>query len=368
MSWWSPLAWSRRALRGRGSTMGGPAPDLALAAAVDQVRDSVFVIDGEIQVLAMNAVAARLASSRPPLPAPLGELVAPEVDSAVRAAAEGTVRRVVEFEQNGAAVTLMLSTGPASGDRRFVVLEDLSGIASVDQRRRDFVANASHELQTPIAALMGMLELMEEADDEYRGHLLRRCQKRVAALSKLTRDLITLARAEDRAVEPAHKPLEVRHVCELIIEAYRDLAEGKGLALVTEIEEPIELIGDATSLEVCLSNLVQNAVAYTGSGAVTLRAAPRGGGGAVFEVEDTGAGIEPEILPRIFERFFRGETARSRETGGTGLGLSIVRNLVGRMGGRIAVSSQPGRGTRFQLELPPDPTRPLEGAGQALLS
>jgi len=128
----------------------------------------------------------------------------------------------------------------------------------------------------------------------------------------------------------------------------------------------LEVIDDPVALETCLANLVQNAIWYTDAGSLTLRATSHDDGGVVLEVEDTGSGIAPEHLSRIFERFFRADPARSRASGGTGLGLAIVKNLIGRMGGRVAVSSRLGEGSCFQLELPADPAHPLEGAGQAL--
>ena len=132
------------------------------------------------------------------------------------------------------------------------------------------------------------------------------------------------------------------------------------------VPSELEVIGDPVALETCLANLVQNAIWYTDEGSVSVRVKQREAGGVLIEVEDTGSGIATEHLPRIFERFFRADPARSRASGGTGLGLAIVKNLISRMGGRVAVSSHVGQGTCFQLELPSDPAHPLEGAGQAL--
>lgn len=345
----------------RGADMSG-----SLAIALDHLQEAVLIVDGRGRVLAMNAAARSLAESEPATDAKISEVLGDEIAQAVQAGLGGTSRRPLELVRGGDIETYMLSVGSAGDGRQFVVLEDLSDVTSVDRRRRDFVANASHELQTPIAALMGMLELMEDAEEDYLHQLLRRSKKKVEALSLLTGDLIGLARAEDPGVQPSRHPVQIKRVCDGVVERYQDLVQEKGLELITEVPAELEILGDATSLELCVSNLIQNAIAYTDAGTISLRAKALDAGRVRVEVEDTGSGIDPEVLPRIFERFFRGDPARSREAGGSGLGLAIVRNLVGRMGGRVAVSSHPGQGACFQLELPPDPTQPLEGAGQAL--
>ena len=359
--------WAARAARRDGVRSG--ADPASIACAFEHLQEGVLVLDGQERVVSMNEAARGLvvavALSEADLPADLERVVGTELAVAVRSVGDRTARNAVELGKGAAARTIALTVGPAGRGRRFVVLEDLSGIAEVDRRRRDFVANASHELQTPIAALMGMLELMEDADGDYRNDLMRRSRKKAEALSVLTRDLIGLARADDFGWQAPRVPVNLARVCESIVERHADAAREKGLELSLELAAEAEVIGDATSVETCISNLVQNGISFTDEGSVVVRVLSAGSGGAVIEVEDTGSGIDPSIMPRIFERFFRGDPTRSRAAGGSGLGLSIVRNLVQRMGGRIAVSSRPGGGTHFQVELPPDPTRPLEGAGQA---
>jgi two-component system sensor histidine kinase SenX3 len=296
----------------------------------------------------------------------LDQTLGTRLAAAVNNAGTATVRTFVEQDRGDTPRTLALSVGPAGRNKRFVLLEDFSGITSADRRRRDFVANASHELQTPIAAVMGMLELLEGAEGEYQRDLLRRSQKRIGDLSVLTKDLMGLARADDPSWSPPTHPVQIARLCEAVVERHEQEAAGKGLTLELLVEQEVEVIGGATSIETCVSNLVQNAISYTDEGGVILRVEACSGDGVAVTVEDTGCGIPPNLMPRIFERFFRVDPARSREAGGSGLGLAIVRNLAGSMGGRIAVSSQPGEGSRFRLELPSDPTRPLEGSGVVL--
>ena len=350
-----------------GPAKGETAP---MVRAFEHLNEGVLVLDEGEQVRAMNSAAERLlawpSSNAASLPAQLEEVVGAEITAAVRGTGEGVALMPIKVSQGEEEFTFKVIVGPAGRARRFVVLEDLSAISKVDRRRRDFVANASHELQTPLAALIGMLDLLEDANGEYADNLVRRCQKKASALSLLTRDLIGLARAQDEDWTPSASTINLEELCLSVIENRADGAVEKGLQISVSVPSGLEVIADPVALETCLANLVQNAIWYTDAGTVTLRAAKHDAGGVALEVEDTGAGISPEHLSRIFERFFRADPARSRASGGTGLGLAIVKNLIGRMGGRVAVSSHVGQGTCFQIELPSDPAHPLEGAGQAL--
>ena len=348
-----------------GPVKGETAP---MVRAFEHLNEGVLVLDEEETVRAMNTAAQRLLAwpSSKSLPAQLEEVAGTEITAAVRATGEGVALMPIKVNREGEEFTFKVILGPAGRARRFVVLEDLSAISKVDRRRRDFVANSSHELQTPLAALIGMLDLLEDASGEYAENLVRRCQKKAMALSLLTRDLIGLAKAQDDAWTPSATTINVKELCLSVIENRADGAVEKGLQVSVSVPTTLEVIGDPVALETCLANLVQNAIWYTDAGSLTLRATSHDDGGVVLEVEDTGSGIAPEHLSRIFERFFRADPARSRASGGTGLGLAIVKNLIGRMGGRVAVSSRLGEGSCFQLELPADPAHPLEGAGQAL--
>jgi signal transduction histidine kinase len=348
-----------------GPVKGETAP---MVRAFEHLNEGVLVLDEEETVRAMNTAAQRLLAwpSSKSLPAQLEEVAGTEITAAVRTTGEGVSLMPIKVNREGEEFTFKVILGPAGRARRFVVLEDLSAISKVDRRRRDFVANSSHELQTPLAALIGMLDLLEDASGEYADNLVRRCQKKAVALSLLTRDLIGLAKAQDDAWVPTATTINVKELCLSVIDNRAEGAVEKGLHVTVSVPTDLELIGDPVALETCLANLVQNAIWYTDAGSLTLRATSHDDGGVVLEVEDTGSGIAPEHLSRIFERFFRADPARSRASGGTGLGLAIVKNLIGRMGGRVAVSSRLGEGSCFQLELPADPAHPLEGAGQAL--
>ncbi|HEX9794734.1 MAG TPA: HAMP domain-containing sensor histidine kinase [Planctomycetota bacterium] len=361
--------------RGRRPAEAAPASgreDADLAAALAYLPQGVLLLDGHGGVLRANPAAATLlgsATAAPDRGEPLAGFAPQPALLAVveRSGPDETVRRSIEVvtadDQRG---LLELTIVPAGAGRRLLLLRDLHAADILDRKRRDFVANASHELQTPIAAIIGLLDLIEEVEAEERPQLFARARRNAESLASLTRDLLGLARAEDPHWRPAPKELAVAAELAETLESRRERAAAKGLAISSSVEPgDLRLLADPLSLATVVGNLVDNAITYTASGKVEVSARETPEGGVMIEVRDTGPGIDPAVLPRIFERFFRGDPARSRASGGTGLGLAIVRNLVGRMGGRIAVSSRPGEGSSFRVELPANPARPLQGAGQA---
>jgi two-component system phosphate regulon sensor histidine kinase PhoR len=234
-----------------------------------------------------------------------------------------------------------------------VLLRDVTDARRAEATRRDFVANASHELRTPIAAIRAAAEtlLSGAVEDPAAGRAFVEIVARHAErLSRLTQDLLDLSRIESRqwTFEPA--PVELAPLARQVLELFGTAARGKGIALRTEIPAGATVRADARALEQVLVNLVDNAVKYTAAGSVTL-AASRDDDRWVVSVADTGPGIERHHLPRLFERFYRVDSGRSRDQGGTGLGLSIVKHLVQGMGGEVGVESGAG-GTRFWLRLP----------------
>lgn len=335
---------------------------------LEHLDEGALLLGNSGQVLYSNAAALHLlgAHLEPGVePLTLERLTASEaILEAVAAHRGGTERQVVTAQTGeGEPFALELTVAPAGPERILLVLRDVRESATVERKRRDFVANASHELKTPIAALIGMLDLMDLVSAEKREELMERARRNALSLAQMTEDLLGIARAEDPDWRPLPVSISLADAVEEVIASVEQSAEDKGLQLHVEFSErPFALEVDPTSFKTVVRNLVQNAINYTPSGEVRVRVERGDGVGARIEVEDTGPGIDPEILPRIFERFFRGDPAHSRATGGTGLGLSIVRNLVNRMGGRIAVDSRFGEGARFRVELPEHPLRPLPGS------
>jgi two-component system phosphate regulon sensor histidine kinase PhoR len=220
--------------------------------------------------------------------------------------------------------------------------------------RRDFVANVSHELRTPLTSLRGYAETLLAGgleDPEHREGFVRVIRDQAMRLQAMTEDLLSLAELEQPGAALESRPFDQRTALQGIAGTFRADAERRGLALEIEPGDPVPVVADRLRVEQALANLVDNALKYTESGGVTLRA----GGNDVrawCEVADTGPGIPAADQGRVFERFFRVDRARSRERGGTGLGLSIVKHIAELHGGSVGLVSEVGRGSTFRFELP----------------
>jgi two-component system, OmpR family, phosphate regulon sensor histidine kinase PhoR len=337
----------------------------AMRRVLEHMNDGALLVGKQDRVLYANPAAWNLLGADEAPDMNLAQIVSsPSLLSAMKSQGSGTARRIVQAEFNhGESLAVELTQAPAGPDRRLLILRDTRDSDLVARKRRDFVANASHELKTPIAALVGLLDLIDSVSESKRAELLSRCQRNANHLAELVEDLLGLAKAEDPEWRPSPRSTEVGAVVNAVAAQVRERAESKGINLRISLDpQPLHLLVDPVALHTVLRNLVQNAVNYTECGEIWISASQPKSLGAAIEVVDTGPGIDPEILPRIFERFFRGDPAHSISTGGTGLGLSIVRNLVNQMGGRIAVHSEPGQGSSFRVELPANPTRPLRGS------
>jgi len=238
--------------------------------------------------------------------------------------------------------------------------EMLARLEEAFRRERQFTSDAAHELRTPLTALKGAVDVAlrrERTAAQYRD-VLTGLGREVDRLIALSRDLLALARAESRAVPDAEQPAEVdlSEVAASAVDRLRPLAEAKGVTLALSAADHPRVAGDAAQLERAVTNLIDNAVKFTPRGGrvtVTCREAAAEAVAAV-EVADTGCGIPPEDLPRVFDRFYRVDRARSREgaEAGAGLGLTIARAIARRHGGDIVAESSPGRGSTFTLRLP----------------
>jgi two-component system phosphate regulon sensor histidine kinase PhoR len=243
--------------------------------------------------------------------------------------------------------------GPEPG-AVLVVLDDVTEFRRLDEIRRDFVANASHELKTPLAAIQGYAEMLAEETHHDDAVVILTHARR---MSKLVEDLLALSRLEARSLDLKPRPIALAPFIARALQLVRPQAEAKTLTLAQETADgPPELHTDEEALLQILVNLLDNAVKYTPAGGrVTVLARREPDGRAALAVQDTGPGIPPEHLPRLFERFYRVDKARSRELGGTGLGLAIVKHLADRLGGEAYVVSGPGEGTEAGVRLPVGP-------------
>jgi two-component system phosphate regulon sensor histidine kinase PhoR len=237
-----------------------------------------------------------------------------------------------------------------------MVLHDITEIRRLERARRDFIANISHEFKTPLTAIQGFAETLLGGaldDVQHRQRFLEIIREHALRLGRLTDDLLKLAQIEGGQMQREMRPVAVAAIIGPCIEVTRIKAEQKGLLLDAEYGGDLPtLLGDVRSFQEILQNLLDNAVRYTPSGGNIRVKAVVEGSDVVLSVADTGIGILKADQDRIFERFYRADAARSRESGGTGLGLSIVKHLVEVNGGRIRVESEVGQGSTFFIYLP----------------
>ncbi len=271
-------------------------------------------------------------------------------------AGEGFAR--AEIEVSGMKPRhLLVNANRLTGEQAGVLLvfSDITEIRRLEQVRRDFAANVSHELRTPIASVCSAAETLRlamEREPQAATPFVDIIERNARRLGELVEDLLDLSRLESRAWQLKNEAVALGPVFERVLSAHRERADKKNIKVILDV--PADLapaLGDARAVERAVSNLLENAIKYCGEGAsVTLsgRASERG---VEVSVADTGPGIEPRHLPRLFERFYRVDPGRSRDMGGTGLGLSIVKHMVEAMGGRVGVDSTPGRGSTFRFSL-----------------
>jgi two-component system, OmpR family, phosphate regulon sensor histidine kinase PhoR len=237
-----------------------------------------------------------------------------------------------------------------------MVLHDISEIRRLERARRDFVANVSHEFKTPLTAIQGFAETLLGGaieDKDNRRHFLEIIRDHALRLGSLTDDLLKLAQIEAGQLPKEERFVDIKEIVEPCMETIRTKAEQKNLVLEVNYGPDLpKVFGDPHSYQEILQNLLTNAVRYSSQGGrIKVEAVVRDSE-IVLSVTDTGIGIPKSDQDRIFERFYRTDAARSRESGGTGLGLSIAKHLVEARGGRIKVESEVGRGSTFHVFLP----------------
>ncbi|GAA1771576.1 sensor histidine kinase [Agromyces humatus] len=239
---------------------------------------------------------------------------------------------------------------------RFVLLlaEDRTESFRLDEVRRDFVANISHELKTPIASVSLLAEAIDQAADE--PDQVRRFAGRLSVeagrLAHITSEVIELSRLQARGALRTDVLLGVDEIVAAAVEQNRVVATAKGVEVAVRASSNAEVYGDRSLLIVAVHNLIANAIAYSSEGGRVGVGTKIVDGAVEIAVTDQGIGIESDELERVFERFYRIDQARARNTGGSGLGLSIVKHTVQNHGGDVRVWSQPGRGSTFMIRLP----------------
>lgn len=325
--------------------------------------EGVVVVNRDGRVHVANPAAARILGATPPL---VGRTVAETIrHPGARAAVEKAMRDgsvgELSFETTAAdprAVELNVRPlDPAAGGGAVAVLHDVTHLRRLETMRRDFVSNVSHEFRTPVASIQGYSEaLLDGAVDDAANarRFVEVIHRNATRLGRLVTDLLRLSQLEARAAEPPTlEAVNVAAVATHVADTVGDRAAAVSARIVVVVPETLEAHADPDGVEQILLNLVDNALKYgkAPGGTITIRG-ERTPAGVAISVEDDGPGIESRHLPRLFERFYRVDDARTGGEGGTGLGLAIVKGLATRMKGTVEVTSQLGKGSRFTLRLP----------------
>ena len=262
---------------------------------------------------------------------------------------------VLEKMGSPSSLILRLQVFPFSENRRLILIQDITDLSKAEAMRRDFVANVSHEMRTPLTVMMGFLETVQtlELPSEQKAQYLDMMMDQGKRMKNLVEDLLTLANLEANTQPAPMNSISMSYLMSLIKNDAYALSQGKH-SLNFDLKTPCNLLGEEREVLSAFSNLVSNAIRYTPNvGSVSVTWSVNAAGEGEFSVTDTGPGISPEHIPRLTERFYRIDRSRSRETGGTGLGLAIVKHVANRHQANLVIESTPGRGSTFTLRFPP---------------
>jgi two-component system phosphate regulon sensor histidine kinase PhoR len=262
---------------------------------------------------------------------------------------------VLEKMGSAASLILRLQVFPFSENRRLILIQDITDLSKAEAMRRDFVANVSHEMRTPLTVMMGFLETVQtlELPPEQKAQYLEMMMDQGRRMKNLVEDLLTLANLEANTQPAPMNSISMSYLMSLIKNDAYALSQGKH-SLNFDLKTPCNLLGEEREVLSAFSNLVSNAIRYTPNvGSVSATWSVNAAGEGEFTVTDTGPGISSEHIPRLTERFYRVDRSRSRETGGTGLGLAIVKHVANRHQANLVIESTPGRGSKFILRFPP---------------
>ena len=262
---------------------------------------------------------------------------------------------VLEKMGSASSLILRLQVFPFSENRRLILIQDITDLSKAEAMRRDFVANVSHEMRTPLTVMMGFLETVQtlELPPEQKAQYLEMMMDQGKRMKNLVEDLLTLANLEANTQPAPMNSISMSYLMSLIKNDAYALSQGKH-SLNFDLKTPCNLLGEEREVLSAFSNLVSNAIRYTPNvGSVSATWSVNAAGEGEFTVTDTGPGISSEHIPRLTERFYRVDRSRSRETGGTGLGLAIVKHVANRHQANLVIESTPGRGSTFILRFPP---------------
>ena len=323
---------------------------------LNSMQDAVIAIGADGRVQWANRGINRLLMRAPHLNAPLIDSVRdPAFLAAIQEAARDHVVKYARSSTIAAGRIFDVTAAPMPGGGAVAVLRDLTETERMEKTRRDFIANVSHELRTPLTSIQGYTETLLDsplADDHVR-EFLEIIRKNAARMSRLTEDLLTLARVESGEQRFIIQTVTAEELLQDALESFYEVARPYGVELVVENTVPdAHVDADREAIHQIFSNLIENALKYAASGKKIVLGARAAENGVEFSVRDMGPGISSEHLPRLFERFYRVDKARSRESGGTGLGLAIAKHIILAHRGTIRAESDLNHGSAFFFTLP----------------
>jgi two-component system phosphate regulon sensor histidine kinase PhoR len=322
---------------------------------LNSMQDAVVAVDAEGRVQWANRGMNRLLLRAPRLNAPLIDSVRdPDFLAAIQEAARDQVVTSARSNTIAAGRTFDVTAAPMPGGGAVAVLRDLTETERMEKSRRDFIANVSHELRTPLTSIQGYTETLLDSPlaSNHVRDFLEIIRKNAARMSRLTEDLLTLARVESGEHRFDVQRVSVEELLQDALESFQEVARSYGVVLVVENLVPTgQVNADREAIHQIFSNLIENALKYAASGKKIVLGARAAERGVEFYVRDFGPGISSEHLPRLFERFYRVDKARSRESGGTGLGLAIAKHIVLAHAGTIRAESELNHGSSFLFTL-----------------
>jgi two-component system phosphate regulon sensor histidine kinase PhoR len=329
--------------------------DALLTALVESLNEGVLALNERGEVARINERGRQLLRIATAVPFPSEVLPRnPTLRQAIETALSGSPAEAAELQISGR--TLAVTARPLAAGGAVVTLFDLTPVRRLETVRQDFAANVSHELKTPLTVVHGFAETLLDPNlsSEQRRHFTEAILGNATRMQRIVDELLDLSRIESGGWVPNPTWVDATALVRDVFTTVESAAERKGLRLVVDVPTASRIYADPTAARQVLCNLVENAVRYTSAGTVAV-CAERIDGGVWVRVRDTGVGIAPEHLSRIFERFYRVDASRSRSEGGTGLGLAIVKHLVDAHGGRVEAASEPGVGTTVSVFFPNRP-------------
>ncbi len=333
-----------------------------LAAILSSMTEGVIAIDQDERILLANEASYAAMDSDPETAVgrPLRELVRNvQIHDYVRAILTGEFQEPIECEvtRTNRIVTVKADViGPDAPKGAVLTIHDISELRRLERIRREFVANVSHELKTPLTVIQACADTLAEGaleDPVAAQKFLGRIDEQSSRLAELINDMLDLGRIEASTEVLEMEPVDLEQIVRECVSQRERIAAANQIGLTVELStEPFSLDTDATSIRTLVGNLTDNAIKYTPAGGSVTLELDRTADAAIIRVKDTGIGIEREHIKRIFQRFYRVDSARSRASGGSGLGLAICKHLAQQLKGEIDVESKPGTGSTFTVRLP----------------